>query len=116
MKKIVFALFLGIVFAGLAVADVQDFTIMNKTGVKIASLYISPPSTGSWGKDVLSVDTLSVGDECDILVSRTENAEVWDLMIVAQDGTSVKWPSLRLNDFSRITLAVEKGKPVAYYE
>lgn len=116
MKKIVFALFLGIVFAGLAVADVQDFTIVNKTGVKITSLYISPPSTENWGKDVLSVDTLSIGDECDILVSRKESAEVWDLMIVAQDGASVKWPSLRLNDFSKITLAVEKGKPVAYYE
>lgn len=116
MKKILFALFLAIVSAGLAMADVQDFTIVNKTGVKIASLYISPPATEQWGKDVLSVDTLPVGDECDILVARNESAEAWDLMIVAQDGTSVKWPALRLNDFSKITLALEKGKPVAYYE
>lgn len=116
MKRIVCAFFLAIVSAGLAMADDQDFTIVNKTGVKIASLYISPPAAGKWGKDVLSVDSLAVGAECDILAAREENAEAWDLMIVGQDGTSVKWPGLRLNDFSKITLAVEQGKPVAYYE
>lgn len=116
MKKIVFALFLGIMYAGLAVAGVQDFTIVNKTGLEIDKLYISPSSMENWGKDVLSVDTLFVGDECDILVSRNESAEVWDLMVVANNGTSVKWPGLRLNDFSKITLSIEKGKPVASYE
>lgn len=116
MKAIVFALFLGMMYAGFAVAGVQDFTIVNKTGVEISKLYISPSSMEKWDKDVLSVDTLSVGAECDILVSRNESSEIWDLRIIAHDGTSVLWPKLRLNDFSKIILAVEKGKPVAYYE
>lgn len=115
MKKIVFALLL-VTYAGLAIASDQDFTIMNKTGMEIAKLYISPSAMEDWGGDVLSVDTLATGDECDILVSRNESAEVWDLLIIAPDGTLVKWPGLRLNDFSRITLSVEKGQPVAYFE
>ena len=116
MMKSVLALFLGMIYAGLAVAGVQDFTIVNKTGIEINQLYISPASTETWDKDILSVDTLLVGDECDILVSRDENAEVWDLMIVSPKGASVKWPGLRLNDFTKIILAIEKGEPMAYYE
>ncbi len=116
MKKKVLVLFLGMIYAGLAAAGVQDFTIVNKTGLEIDKLYISPAFEDNWGKDILSVDTLSVGDECDLLVSRNENAEVWDLMVVAHNGTSIKWPGLRLNDFTKITLAIEKGSPVAYYE
>lgn len=116
MKKIVFALFLGMLLAGHAVAGVQDFTIVNKTGMDIDMLYISPSSLENWGKDVLSVDTLPVGGECDILVTRNESAEVWDLMVVAKNGNSLKWPDLRLGDFSKITLSIDKGKPVAYYE
>jgi hypothetical protein len=116
MKKIFSALFLGLLFAGLAIAGEQDFTIVNKTGVKIAKLYISPSSLEKWGKDVLPVASLAVGNECDVLVSRSEEAEFWDLMVMGPDGTSIKWPGLRLNDFSKITLAIEKGQPVAYYE
>lgn len=116
MKRTAFTLFLGIMTAGLAVAGVQDFTIVNKTGSKIANMYISPATAEDWGKNVLSVNTLSTGDACDILVSRNENAEVWDLKVITPEGTTVRYPGLRLNDFSRITLAVEKGKPVAYFE
>lgn len=115
MKTIVFTLLLA-ACAGLAFASDQDFTILNKTGMDITKLYISPSAMEDWGGDVLPVDTLATGDECDILVSRNENAEVWDLLIVAPDGTSVKWPGLRLNDFSRIILAVEQGQPVAHFE
>lgn len=116
MKAIVFALLLVSMYAGQAAAGVQDFTIVNKTGVEITKMYISPSSMEKWDKDILSVDTLSVDAECDILVSRSENTEVWDLRIIGHDGTTVQWPNLKLNDFSKIILAIEKGQPVAYYE
>lgn len=116
MKKLVSALFLGLLFTGPAVAGDQDFTIVNKTPMKITKLYISPSSLEKWDKDVLPVPALAVGSECDLLVSRDEEAEVWDLMAMDPEGTTIKWPGLRLNDFSKITLSVEKGQPVASYE
>ena len=90
MKHIVFALLLGMMSAGFAAAGEQDFTIVNNTGKAIARMYISPSPLGAWGSDVLTAKPITVGGERDILVSREENAEVWDLMVLTADGTSVR--------------------------
>lgn len=117
MKKIVFALLLGMILsAGFADAGDQDFTLVNKTGVEIAELYISPASMDNWGEDVLSVDTLAAGDKCHITFSRNETADFWDLMIIDYDGTSVEWPSLKLTAISKVTITIENGEPMATYE
>lgn len=116
MKRIVFALLLGMMFTGLAFAANQDFTLVNKTGAEIAELYISPASTDEWGEDVLTVDTLAAGDKCHIRFSQDANADFWDLMIVDNDGVSVEWPNVKLTALSKITITLENGEPVASYE
>lgn len=116
MKRIVFALILGMMFTGFAFAGDQDFTLVNRTGAEIAELYISPASTDEWGEDVLSVDTLAAGDKCHIRFSRDETAAFWDLMIVDYDGISIEWPSVKLTAISKITITIENGEPVASYE
>ena len=115
--RVVWALVIGtIMFAGQAIAGDQDFTLLNKTGVEIAELYISPASMDSWGEDVLTVDTLPAGEKCHIQFSRSETADFWDLMIVDHEGTSVEWPSLKLTTISKVILTIEDGQPMASYE
>lgn len=116
MKKIGVFLILGLIFAGYAFAGDQDFVLVNETGVEIAELYISPASTDNWGEDVLTVDTLPDGADCDIKFSRNESADFWDLKVVDHEGSSVEWERLKLTAISKVTLTIDNGKPMANVE
>src|SRR5437773_1832450 len=39
----------------------QDFTLINKTGVVIDKLYVSPANKDEWGDDILGQDQLADG-------------------------------------------------------
>lgn len=116
MRHLLLSLILGMIVSCSATAGIQDFILVNETGVDIAGLYISPVAKAKWGEDVLTVDTLSAGEECRIKFSREEKADFWDLMIVDQEGTSLEWPELHLSATSKITLTIENGTPIATYE
>jgi hypothetical protein len=116
------ALVVGVI-AGLLVgplpaqAGTQDFTLVNDTGLSIVQLFISPSNTQDWEEDVLGVDVLEDGESADIEFSPQAKAEVWDMMIVDDDGDKVVWKGLRLNEISQVTLHYEKGgTPVADLE
>jgi hypothetical protein len=81
MKKLFLTLFFVLSLTGLATAGDQDFTLVNKTGVAIGELFVSPASADDWGTDVLGVDILEDGDEVAIHFSRNEDAAFWDLMV-----------------------------------
>lgn len=116
MRNISILLIFGMISACTTFAGVQDFILVNETGVEIAGLYISPVAKAKWGEDVLTVENLPPGDECHIKFSRDETAEFWDLMIVDQEGTSLEWPELNLSAISKVTLTIENGTPIATYE
>ena len=42
---------------------------MNKTGLTIVELYVSPTSDDSWGDDILGQDVLKDGEDVDITFS-----------------------------------------------
>ena len=116
MRKIPVVLIFALLSACSAFAGSQDFIVANETGVEIAELYISPVAKANWGEDVLAVDTLQPGNECRVIISRTEAADFWDLKIVDQEGTSLEWPGLHLSATPKVTLSIENGTPVATYE
>ncbi|MDK9706591.1 MAG: hypothetical protein OEL83_06030 [Desulforhopalus sp.] len=116
MKKILLALLFTVLLAGSAFAGDQDFTLVNHTGVEIHELYVSPAKMDDWGEDVLTVDTLPDGEEVEIQFGRKEKAAYWDIKVVDQAGDSLEWPRLKLTEISTVTLAFEKGQPVATYE
>ena len=49
--------------------DKLDFTLVNKTGLTIVELYVSPTSDDSWGDDILGQDVLKDGEDVDITFS-----------------------------------------------
>jgi hypothetical protein len=110
------ALFAIVLCANVAHAGDQDFTLVNKTGVTIHNLHVSPHDENSWGEDVLGKDTLDDGEEVEVKFSRSEAAEDWDLQVKDKDGNSISWANLRLTKISKIIIHLEDGKATATLE
>lgn len=94
----------------------QDFTLVNKTGVEIDKLFISPHSSNDWEEDILGRDTLPDGETLDIKFHRTEKAAMWDLRIEDSKGNGIEWENLNLLEISKVTLYYENGKGRAVVE
>lgn len=111
MKRTV--LYLAFAFAmlcGTALAGDQDFTLVNRTGLSIIELYVSPSDTDSWEEDVLGVDVLGEGERCNVSFHRDEDSCIWDLMIVDEDEDEIHWTGLDLCEVSVVTLFWEDGR------
>lgn len=90
-----------------------DFELLNRTGLIIAELYVSPTSDDEWGEDVLGRDILRHGETVEIQFSRKERECFWDMRIVDEDDDEVVWEKLNLCEASHITLRYENGQPTA---
>jgi hypothetical protein len=90
-----------------------DFTLINKTGVTITELYVSPTSVDDWEEDVLGRDVLKHGERIDIKFSRSENTCRWDLKMVDEDDDEGVWKNLDLCKINEIEIMWENKKPTA---
>jgi hypothetical protein len=90
-----------------------DFTLLNRTGVVIMELYVSPDEVDDWEEDVLGKDVLKHNESIDVTFSRTEKSCDWDLKIKDEDGDEIEWDSLDLCAASHVTLLYQNGKPTA---
>jgi hypothetical protein len=107
LKKLALLLIMLIIFPGSIYSPVragsQDFTLINKTGVDICHLYISPANSTNWGKDLLGGSVLDQGGN--IYVRFSVQPEIWwDLMIKDQNEHSVYWENLNLSLITQLTL------------
>nr|MDQ3744728.1 protein kinase [Acidobacteriota bacterium] len=93
-----------------------DFTLVNKTGVEIHKVYISPHDSNDWEKDVLGKDTLPNGKSVDIKFHRNEKAAMWDLRVEDSKGNAIEWENLNLLEISKVTLHYKDGKATAETE
>jgi len=113
-SSFVVRMFLATVFAvalaSVAMAGDQDFTVVNKTGIEIHQLFVTPHDSDDWEDDILGEDTLANGEQVDIKFSRKEKADMWDLKVVDADGNEVTWENLDLLSISTVTLHYKKGK------
>ena len=94
----------------------QDFKLVNKTGVVISSLYVSPSDKEEWGDDILGKDVLGDGDNADSKFKRSEKAAKWDLKIEDSQGHSIEWTDLNLLEIEKITLHYDGKKATAETE
>ena len=90
-----------------------DFTLVNKTGVDIMEVYLSPTSDNEWGEDVMGKDILESGQKVDITFSSAETECNWDLKVVDEDDDDIVWTKLNLCTANEITLMYEGKKPTA---
>jgi hypothetical protein len=97
-------------------ASDQDFVIVNKTGVEIHALHVSPSDKEEWGPDILGKDTLGNGESAEIKFSPKEDAEKWDLRVADKEGNAIEWSDLNLLKISKVTLHYSDGKTTADVE
>lgn len=106
MKRNIFAtaLLLVLVMASCALAGPQDFKLVNKTGVDIYSVFISPSDSDDWGEDVKDVKVLKDGQSLTVTFDSQNKAALWDIMVADKDGTTLEWTEFDLFEISVVTL------------
>lgn len=83
----------------------QDFDLINRTGITITEVYITPHNADDWGDNVFTGDQpLKDGETTTILFSRKEKAKMWDLYVVDKAGNHFEWQNLNLLEISEVTL------------
>lgn len=106
----------GVTTAEVSAQAAQDFTVVNKTGIEIYALYVTPNNSDDWGDDILGADTLPNNNELDIVFNRKEKATFWDIRIEDADGSYIEWDKFNLRKISKITLYYKNRKPTAIIE
>ena len=94
----------------------QDFTVINKTGVIIDKLYVSPSDKDDWQDDILGQDQLADGSSVDIKFHPKEKIAKWDLRIEDTKGNAIEWTDLDLTEISKLTLHYDGKKATADVE
>ncbi len=111
MSSFRMALLGTLMFAAPVVASAadQDFTVRNKTGYQIDSIYVSPHSNRNWGNDVMGRGVVLDDEETlDISFPHTATACHFDLMVAYNDGDKATWDDLNLCEISTVTLHYDR--------
>ena len=118
MKKFLFVLLLVLLVSSPALfaQAQQDFTVVNKTGLAIANLFVSPAETNNWEEDVLGVDVLQNDEQVDIQFHPSEESCLWDIKIIDEEGDSVEWYKIDLCKALVVALYWENGEAWADVE
>lgn len=90
-----------------------DFKLVNKTGLSIDQLFVSPNSEDKWGPDILGRDIMKDGESAEIKFSTAASECKWDMKIVDADKDVVTWIGLNLCEANEITLMYQDHKPTA---
>lgn len=86
----------------------QNFTLLNNTGYTISEVYVSPTKSSEWEEDIMGRDVLPDGTAVDISFSRKEDACIWDLLVVYDDGEQAEWNEFNLCTISKIAISYNR--------
>jgi hypothetical protein len=94
-----------------------DFTLQNRLGVTINSVYLSPHQVPKWEEDVLGTGTLADGGDIRIhFAPGDENrGDLWDMKVVTSENNVYTWqsPGFKLTQISAITIYIRGGQATA---
>jgi hypothetical protein len=99
----------------VAFAGDADFTLTNRTGYDIESVYITPSKSKSWGNDRLGKSILANGKSREMVFNKQGSTCIYDMLIhwegygEADDRT---WEQLDLCSTHKITLRYNKNTDV----
>ena len=91
-------------FAGAAMAGDADFTLVNKTGYPIRSVYIASPKSKNWGNDRLGEGILAHNKARLIKFSNKASCKQVLNITFDDDGSEVEWEEFDLCEINKITL------------
>jgi hypothetical protein len=93
-----------------------DFTLVNRAGLTITHVYVSPHDVDEWGDDIMGEDVIPHTKSVDITFDRSEDSCNWDLKVTDEDDDDIVWESLNLCKASKVTLKYENKVPTAIIE
>lgn len=82
----------------------KKIDIMNGSQIDIYTLKVSPTNANQWEENLLQEETLKNGDKAMVEISRTENAEAWDITVTDKNGNESSWIGLPLDKTGNVTL------------
>ena len=105
-KMVVVGILMGLLisFSSTVFAGAQDFTLVNKTGVTIVSVFVCPNASKTWGDDIMGQDVLANGDSVDIVFNPGDKVTYWDIRVEDKSGDFLEWDKFNLKKISKITL------------
>lgn len=105
------ALAVGLTAPTAMAAD--DYGVVNKTGMVITHLYMSPSNEQSWGDDILTVDVLDNNEECGIEFDPSDEECKYDIKIV--DDSNKAWivAGIDLCQYTKVTFS-KQGSQVVF--
>ena len=107
LKTTFTAVSIALFLANAAVAGDADFTLTNRTGYDIESVYVAPSKQKDWGNDHLGKSVLADGRSRFIAFDKSKNTCIYD-MSISWVGYSadedVVWEKLNLCEIHQITL------------
>jgi hypothetical protein len=105
-RRFVSLCFTFVIVLGLGsflLAGDQDFTLTNKTGFVISSLFASPVKDRTWGNDILGEDELASGNSLEIAFSGYGKKCRFDLMVKDRDDNEYTVEDINLCEIHNIT-------------
>jgi hypothetical protein len=85
-----------------------DFTLVNRTGLEIREIYVSPTRKSDWGRDRMGDNTLANGASRHFKFGQTASCRQ-DLKVVFEaDGTDVTWDNLDLCALEKVTIRFDR--------
>jgi hypothetical protein len=119
MKKLAF-LFAVVFFASSFIfaqeeettgGSVQDFKIVNHTGIIINNLYVAHASEEEWGDDLLGVDALEDGGEIEINFKGYGDDQCqFDILISDQEGNEFVLEDVNLCEIHELEFTSDNKK------
>ena len=94
----------------------QDFTLINETGVVIHKVFISPNDDNNWGGDILGTDVFMNESETNISFEPIEDVCLWDLKIEDSEGNAIEWNAIDLCKWLTVTLHWDGETATATFE
>lgn len=94
--------------AALAAAGDADFTLINRTGITIREIYVSPTARNQWGRDRLGDNTLSNGASRHFKFGDQASCRQ-DIKVVFEDDTpDTVWNNIDLCKVEKVTLRYDR--------
>ncbi|HEY5742194.1 MAG TPA: hypothetical protein VIS99_06610 [Terrimicrobiaceae bacterium] len=88
-----------------------DFVLVNKTGRSFEGVYITSSENKDWDANLLpNGKVLAAGRKIDVRFKSDAKSPTWDLNLVDDQGLSVTFDDVKLNDVDTVTLTDVKGK------
>jgi len=100
------ALFMLFMFGGNLMAQSQDFSMTNHTGMILVDVFISPSSADNWGPDVIPKDMILDGETFNFTFTGVDPQHCsWDILFTADDGNKYYMRGVDLCSITSITLS-----------